>query len=118
MVIWDGINTVPKEKGNFEMDFRKFKNININVKNVDIKINPTQWDKQPTLYSGVANIDGASHKINVVRCGYIGLIFLLVDSQPTFQLYGNKKTIDENLNSLGLSDTVQHQILKFVEYND
>lgn len=118
MVIWDGINTVPKEKGNFEMDFRKFKNININVKNVDIKINPTQWDKQPTLYSGVANIDGAPHKIDVVRCGYIGLIFLLVDSQPTVQLYGNRKTITENLNSLDLSDDIRRQINRYIEYND
>lgn len=100
------------------MDFRKFKNININVKNVDIKINPTQWDKQPTLYSGVANIDGASHKIDVVRCGYIGLIFLLVDSQPTFQLYGTKKTILENLNSLDVSDEITSHILKYAEYSD
>lgn len=100
------------------MDFRKFRNININVKKVDIRINPTQWDKQPTLYSGVANIDGASHKIDVVRCGYIGLTFLLVDYQPTFQLYGSKKTISENINSLNLPNRIAMQILKFAEYND
>lgn len=100
------------------MDFRKFRDININVKNVDIKINPTQWDKQPTLYSGVANIDGASHKIDVVRCGYIGLTFLLVDYQPTFQFYGSKKTISENMDCLGLPENIVLQILKFAEYND
>lgn len=100
------------------MDFRKFRDININVKNVDIKINPTQWDKQPTLYSGVTNIDGASHKIDVVRCGYIGLTFLLVDYQPTVQLYGTKKTILENLNSLGVSDEITSHILKYAEYSD
>lgn len=100
------------------MDFRKFRDININVKNVDIKINPTQWDKQPTLYSGVANIDGAPHKIDVVRCGYIGLKFLLIDCQPTVQLYGTKKTISENLNSLGLTDDVRQKIQSFAEYND
>ncbi len=100
------------------MDFRKFKNININVKNVDIKINPTIWDKQPILYSVSCNIDGIPHKIDVVRCGYIGLIFLLVDSQPTFQLYGNKKTISENMDCLGLPENIVLQILKFAEYND
>jgi len=100
------------------MDFRKFRDININVKSVDIRINPTQWDKQPTLYSGVANIDDALHKIDVVRCGYIGLTFLLVDSQPTVQLYGTKKTILENLNSLGVSDEITSHILKYAEYSD
>lgn len=100
------------------MDFSKFKNININVKNVDIKINPTIWDRQPILYSVSCNIDGAPHKIDVVRCGYIGLIFLLVDSQPTFQLYGSKKTISENMDCLGLPENILLQILKFAEYND
>ncbi len=100
------------------MDFRKFKNININVKNVDIKINPTVWDKQPLLYNSINIIDGAKHNVSVVRCGYLGLKFLLIDSQPTIQLYGTKNTIHENINSLGLSDTVRHQILKYVEYND
>lgn len=100
------------------MDFKKFKNINVNIKNIDVKINPTIWDRQPTLYSGVANIDSVSHKIDVVRCGYIGLVFLLVDSQPTVQLYGTKKTISENLNSLGLTDDVRQKIQSFAEYND
>lgn len=100
------------------MDFKRFKNININVKNVDIKINPTVWDKQPILYSVSCNIDGIPHKIDVVRCGYIGLVFLLVDNQPTFQLYGSHQTIEENIGSLNLSDEIIHQINRFIEYND
>lgn len=100
------------------MDFKRFKNININVKNVDIKINPTIWDKQPTLYSSTVVIDSTKHRIDITRCGYIGLIFLLVDSQPTFQLYGNKQTIRENIHSLNLSNEIAVQILKFAEYND
>lgn len=100
------------------MDFRKFKNLNVSINNVDIRINPTIWDKQPTLYSSTVVIDGTNHKISVVRCGYIGLIFLLVDSQPTVQLYGTKKTISENLNSLGLTDDVRQKIQSFAEYND
>lgn len=100
------------------MDFKKFKNINVNIKNIDVKINPTVWDKQPTLYSSIVVIDGTNHNVSVVRCGYIGLIFLLVDSQPTVQLYGMKKTISENLNSLGLTDDVRQKIQSFAEYND
>lgn len=100
------------------MDFSKFKNININVKNVDIKINPTIWDRQPILYSVSCNIDGVLHKIEIVRCGYIGLVFLLVDNQPTVQLYGTKKTISENMDCLGLPENILLQILKFAEYND
>lgn len=100
------------------MDFRKFKNLNLSINNVDIRINPTVWDKQPTLYSVSCNIDGIPHKIDVVRCGYIGLIFLLVDSQPTVQLYGSKKTISENMDCLGLPKNIVPQILKFAEYND
>lgn len=100
------------------MDFSKFKNININVKNVDIKINPTVWDSQPILYSNTVVIDGTSHNITVTRCGYIGLIFLLIDNQPTVQLYGTKKTISENLNSLGLTDDVRQNIERYIEYND
>lgn len=100
------------------MDFRKFRDININVKNIDVKINPTIWDKQPILYSNTDTIDGITHNICVVRCGYLGLIFLLVDSQPTVQLYGTKKTISENLNSLGLTDDVRQKIQSFAEYND
>lgn len=100
------------------MDFSKFKNININVKNVDIKINPTVWDSQPVLYSNTVVIDGTSHNITVVRCGYIGLAFLLVDNQPTFQLYGSHQTIAENLDGLGLTSDVRHQINRYIEYND
>lgn len=100
------------------MDFKRFKNININVKNVDIKINPTVWDKQPTLYNNTDIIDGTRHNITVIRCGYLGLPFLLVDNQPTIQLYGDKKTIHENINSLGLSDTVQQQIDRHIEFNN
>jgi hypothetical protein len=100
------------------MDFRKFKNININVKNVDIKINPTIWDRQPILYSGTDIIDGICHNINVIRCGYLGLTFLLIDNQPTFQLYGSHRTITENMNCIGLSNDVIHQINRYIEYND
>lgn len=100
------------------MDFRRFKNINVNIKNIDIKINPTVWDKQPTLYSSTVVIDSTNHRIDIVRCGYIGLVFLLIDSQPTVQLYGTKKTILENLNSLGVSDEIISHILKYAEYND
>lgn len=100
------------------MDFKRFKNININVKNVDIKINPTIWDRQPILYSGTDTIDGICHNINVIRCGYLGLTFLLIDNQPTFQLYGSHRTITENMNCLGLSNDVIHQINRYIEYND
>lgn len=100
------------------MDFRKFRDININVKNVDIKINSSVWDKQPALYNNSVIIDGALHKINVMRCGYIGLTFLLVDSQPTVQLYGSRQTITENMDSLGLPKKIVSQILEFAEYND
>lgn len=100
------------------MDFKRFKNINVNIKNIDIKINPTVWDKQPTLYSSTVVIDGTKHRIDIIRCGYIGLIFLLVDNQPTFQLYGSKKTISENMDCLGLPENIVLQILKFAEYND
>lgn len=100
------------------MDFKKFKNLNVNIKNIDVKINPTIWDKQPILYSNTCTIDGITHNICVVRCGYLGLIFLLVDSQPTVQLCGTKKTISENLNSLGLTDDVRQKIQSFAEYND
>lgn len=100
------------------MDFKRFKNINVNIKNIDVKINPTIWDKQPTLYSSTVVIDGTRHRIDIVRCGYIGLIFLLVDSQPTVQLYGTKKTVSENLNGLGLTEDVRQKIQSFAEYND
>lgn len=100
------------------MDFKKFKNLNVNIKNIDVKINQSVWDKQPILYSNTDTIDGITHNICVVRCGYLGLIFLLVDSQPTVQLYGTKKTILENLNSLGVSDEITSHILKYAEYSD
>lgn len=100
------------------MDFKKFKNLNVNIKNIDVKINQSVWDKQPILYSNTDTIDGITHNICVVRCGYLGLIFLLVDSQPTVQLYGTKKTISENLNSLGVSDEITSHILKYAEYSD
>lgn len=100
------------------MDFRKFKNLNVNKKNIDVKINRSVWDKQPVLYNGTDTIDDIRHIITVTRCGYIGLIFLLVDNQPTVQLYGTKKTVLENLNSLGLTDDVRQQIEQYVEYND
>lgn len=100
------------------MDFRKFKNLNVNIKNIDVKINSSVWDRQPVLYNGTDTIDGIRHIITVTRCGYIGLIFLLVDNQPTVQLYGTKKTVSENLNSLGLTEDVRQQIEQYVEYND
>jgi hypothetical protein len=100
------------------MDFKRFKNINVNIRNIDVKINPTVWDKQPTLYSSTVVIDCTNHRIDIVRCGYIGLIFLLIDGQPTFQLYGSKKTISENINSLNLPNEIVMQILKFAEYSD
>lgn len=100
------------------MDFKRFKNINVNIKNIDVKINPTVWDSQPTLYSSTVVIDGTQHNIAIVRCGYLGLKFLLIDSQPTVQLYGNKQTISENMDCLGLPENIVLQILKFAEYND
>ena len=100
------ISSQRKEKGIKKMDFRRF------------KINPTVWDSQPVLYSNTVVIDGTSHNITVVRCGYIGLVFLLVDNQPTFQLYGSHRTIVENIGSLNLSDEIIHQINRFIEYND
>lgn len=100
------------------MDFRKFKNLNVNIKNIDVKINSSVWDRQPILYSGTDIIDGIRHNINVTHCGYLGLIFLLVDNQPTVQLYGSHKTITENLDGLGLTNDVRHQINRYIEYND
>lgn len=100
------------------MDFAKFKNINVNIKKIDVKINPTVWDKQSALYSGTDTIDGTKHNICIVRCGFLGLPFLLVDNQPTFQLYGSKQTITENMDCLGLSDEIVHRIEKYIEYND
>lgn len=100
------------------MDFKRFKNINVNIKNIDVKINPTVWDKQPTLYSNTDTIDGTTHNICIVRCGYLGLKFLLIDNQPTIQLYGTKNIITENLNALGLNGATYSAIYKLAEFND
>ena len=100
------------------MDFKRFKNINVNIKNIDVRINPTVWDKQPILYSGTEIIDSTRHTITVIRCGFLGLPFLLVDNQPTIQLYGSHQTIAENMDCLGLPKNIVSQILKFAEYND
>lgn len=100
------------------MDFKKFKNLNVNIKNIDVKINQSVWDKQPILYSNTDTIDGIMHNICVVRCGYLGLKFLLIDSQPTIQLYGTKSTINENLNALGLNGATYSSIYKLAEFND
>lgn len=100
------------------MDFSRFKNLNVNIKNIDVKINQSIWDKQPILYSNTDTIDGITHNICVVRCGYLGLKFLLIDSQPTIQLYGTKNTINENLNALGLNGATYSSIYKLAEFND
>lgn len=100
------------------MDFRKYKDININVKNVNIKLNTGIFDRYTPAYTTTAKFDGCTHRLSVLRCGYLGLTFLLVDDVPTFQLYGSHKTISENLNSLGLSDYIRQQIDPYIEYND
>lgn len=100
------------------MDFSKFKDVNINVKKINIKLNTGLFDMYTPLYSTTAKIDGCNHRISVLRCGYLGLVFLLVDDVPTFQLYGSHKTIDENLNSLGLTNDVRPKLQSYVEYND
>ena len=100
------------------MDFSKFKDVNINVKKITVKLNTGMFDLYTPTYSTTAKIDGCTHKISVLRCGYLGLAFLIVDDVPTFQLYGSHKTIGENLNSLNLSNDIVTQINRFVEYND
>lgn len=100
------------------MDFSKFKDVNINVKKITVKLNTGMFDMYTPTYSTTAKIDGCTHKISVLRCGHLGLAFLLVDDVPTFQLYGSRKTIGENLNSLNLSNDIVTQINRFVEYND
>lgn len=100
------------------MDFSKFKDVNINIKKVNIKLNTGIFDRYTPAYSTTVKFDGYTHKVSVLRCGYLGLAFLLVDDVPTFQLYGSHRTISENLNSLGLSENILPQILKFAEYND
>lgn len=100
------------------MDFKRFKDVSINIKKVNIKLNTGLFDMYTPLYNTVVKIDGCNHKLSVLRCGYLGLAFLLVDNVPTIQLYGSHKTISENLCSLGLSDNVLHQINRYIEYND
>lgn len=100
------------------MDFSKFKDVNINVKKITVKLNTGAFDMYTPLYSTVVKIDGCKHKISVLRCGYIGLKFLLVDDVPTFQMYGSHQTIIENLNSLGLTNDVRQKLQSYVEYND
>ena len=100
------------------MDFSRFKDVNINVKKITVKLNNGVFDMYTPLYSTVVKIDGCKHRISVLRCGYIGLKFLLVDDVPTFQMYGSHRTISENLSSLGLSDEIIHRIEKYAEFND
>jgi hypothetical protein len=100
------------------MDFSKFKDVNINVKKITVKLNTGIFDMYTPLYSTVVKIDGCKHIISVLRCGYIGLKFLLVDDVPTFQMYGSHQTISENLNSLGLTNDVRQKLQSYVEYND
>lgn len=100
------------------MDFKRFKDVNINVKKITVKLNNGIFDMYTPLYSTVVKIDGCKHRISVLRCGYIGLKFLLVDDVPTFQMYGSHQTILENMDCLGLPENIVSQILEFVEYND
>ena len=100
------------------MDFSRFKDVNINVKKITVKLNNGVFDMYTPLYSTVVKIDGCKHRISVLRCGYIGLKFLLVDEVPTFQMYGSHQTILENMDCLGLPENIVSQILKFAEYND
>jgi len=100
------------------MDFKRFKDVNINVKKITVKLNNGVFDMYTPLYSTVVKIDGCKHRISVLRCGYIGLKFLLVDDVPTFQMYGSHQTILENMDCLGLPENIVLQILKFAEYND
>ena len=100
------------------MDFKRFKDVNINVNKITVKLNTGVFDMYTPAYSATVKFDGCTHKISVLRCGYLGLVFLIVDDVPTFQLYGSKKTISENINSLNLPNGISMQILKFAEYND
>lgn len=100
------------------MDFSKFKDVNINIKKITVKLNTGVFDRYTPAYSAAVKFDGCTHKVSVLRCGYLGLAFLIVDDVPTFQLYGSKKTISENMDCLGLPKNIVPQILKFAEYND
>lgn len=107
-----------KKEWSDNMDFSKFRDVNVTVKKINIKLNTGLFDMYTPLYNTVVKIDGCNHKLSVLRCGYLGLIFLLVDNVPTIQLYGSHKTISENLNSLGVSDEIKSHILKYAEYSD
>lgn len=107
-----------KKEWSDNMDFSKFRDVNVTVKKINIKLNTGLFDMYTPLYNTVVKIDGCNHKLSVLRCGYLGLTFLLVDNVPTIQLYGSHKTISENLCSLGLSDNVLHRINRYIEYSD
>lgn len=100
------------------MDFKRFKDVNINVKKITVKLNTGAFDMYTPLYSTVVKFDGCTHKISALRCGYLGLAFLLVDDVPTVQLYGSRQTIAENMDCLNLPSDIRCQINKFIEYND
>lgn len=100
------------------MDFSRFKDVNINIKKINIKLNTGLFDRYTPAYSATVKFDGCTHKVSVLRCGYLGLVFLIVDDVPTIQLYGSRQTIAENMNCLGLPKNIVSQILKFAEYND
>ena len=112
------IRPIMKKEWSDNMNFSKFRDVNVTVKKINIKLNTGLFDMYTPLYNTVVKIDGCNHKLSVLRCGYLGLTFLLVDNVPTIQLYGSHKTISENLCSLGLSDNVLHQINRYIEYND
>lgn len=112
------IRPIMKKEWSDNMDFSKFRDVNVTVKKINIKLDTGLFDMYTPLYNTVVKIDGCNHKLSVLRCGYLGLTFLLVDNVPTIQLYGSHKTISENLCSLGLSDNVLHQINRYIEYND
>ena len=112
------IRPIMKKEWGDNMDFSKFRDVNVTVKKINIKLSTGLFDMYTPLYNTVVKIDGCNHKLSVLRCGYLGLAFLLVDNVPTIQLYGSHKTISENIRSLGLPENIVPQILKFAEYND
>lgn len=107
-----------KKEWSDNMDFSKLRDVNVTVKKINIKLNTGLFDMYTPLYNTVVKIDGCNHKLSLLRCGYLGLAFLLVDNVPTIQLYGSHKTILENMDCLGLPENIVLQILKFAEYND
>ena len=109
---------IMKKEWSDNMDFSKFRDVNVTVKKINIKLSTGLFDMYTPLYNTVVKIDGCNHNLSVLRCGYLGLTFLLVDNVPTIQLYGSHKTISENLCSLGLSDNVLYRINRYIEYND